>query len=142
MRIWHKALIPVLPRQQLLAQWRECCCIARNIAVNGTPNHLLVNKVMDYPMSHFKRYTSLIAREMERRGYNCERDKFTKWYIGSNNEFVSYIELFSGWHNIRYLRQCYYNLEEKYDCGGISEDEWHPIKERFKKLTEKQRSVM
>lgn len=25
MRLWHKDLIPYLPRQQLLGQWRECC---------------------------------------------------------------------------------------------------------------------
>ena len=47
MRLWHKDLIPYLPRQQLLGQWRECCCIVRNIAMLGTPNHILVNKVMD-----------------------------------------------------------------------------------------------
>ena len=48
MRLWHKDLIAFLPRKQLLGQWRECCAIARNIAVNGTPNHVLVNKVLDY----------------------------------------------------------------------------------------------
>lgn len=25
MRLWHKDLIPVLPRKQLLGQWLECC---------------------------------------------------------------------------------------------------------------------
>ena len=39
MRLWHKDLISVLPRQQLLGQWRECCLIARNIAEKNTPNH-------------------------------------------------------------------------------------------------------
>lgn len=43
MRLWHKELIPYLPRQQLIAQWRECCAIASNLASKGTPNHLLVN---------------------------------------------------------------------------------------------------
>lgn len=28
MRIWHKDLIPVLPREQLVAQWKECSAIA------------------------------------------------------------------------------------------------------------------
>lgn len=28
MRLWHKDLIHYLPRQQLIAQWRECCAIA------------------------------------------------------------------------------------------------------------------
>ena len=48
MRLWHKDLITVLPRQQLMAQWRECCCIIKNITEKGTPNHLLVNKIMNY----------------------------------------------------------------------------------------------
>lgn len=27
----------------------------------------------------------------------------------------------------RYLKQNLYNLQEKYDCGGISEDDWDNI---------------
>ena len=41
-----------------------------------------------------------------------------------------YHELFAGWHDDRYLLQCYYNLQEKFDCGGITEDEWIIIDER------------
>ena len=48
MRLWHKDLIPVLPRQQLLSQWREVCGIARDINAEGTHNHLLVNRVSNY----------------------------------------------------------------------------------------------
>ena len=44
-------------------------------------------------------------------------------------EIVPLKDLFPGWHNDRYLAQCYYNLEEKYDCGGVAE-EW------FRKITE------
>ena len=36
------------------------------------------------------------------------------------------------WHNDRYLAQCYYNLQEKYDCGGISEDEWQKIEDFYR----------
>ena len=49
MRCWHKDLISVLPKQQLLGQWRECCLIAKNIAEQGTPNHILVNRIFNYP---------------------------------------------------------------------------------------------
>ena len=56
MRLWHKELIPYLPRQQLLGQWRECCAIAKSIAETGTPNHVLVNKIMEYPKPHFVLY--------------------------------------------------------------------------------------
>ena len=40
-------------------------------------------------------------------------------------------KLFEDWHNHRYLKQCLYNLEEKYDCGGISREEWIPIYNKF-----------
>lgn len=132
MRLWHKDLISVLPDKQLVSQWRECCCIARNISVNGTPNHILVNKILDYPIEHFHRYAQEVAYEMLHRGYKCDLDKF-KSYNKNGTKFVnmpSHTELFEGWHNDHYLRQCYYNLQEKYDCGGISEDEWHKVQDK------------
>lgn len=135
MRLWHKDLIPVLPRQQLLSQWRECCCIAKNMAEKGTPNHLLVNKILDYPPIHFKIYCKLVEEEMIRRGYKVndsakntlidnihkaeEKNIFNRSRIGT---------LYSDWHNDRYFWQCYFNLQEKYDCGGITKEEWDMIK--------------
>ena len=79
MRLWHKDLIQVLPRQQLLSQWRECCAIAKSIAEKGTPNHIIVNKIMDYPIEHFIAYTTLVKQEMQKRGYKCDTSRFTKW---------------------------------------------------------------
>lgn len=130
MRLWHKDLIQVLPRQQLIAQWRECCCIARNIAVNGTPNHILVNKIMDYPVSDFHRYARLVADEMEYRGYNCDYKRFTQYKKALGFKATDMLlgnPIFEGWHNHRYLLQCYFNLAEKYDCGGISRQEYARI---------------
>ena len=126
MRLWHKDLIDVLPRQQLLGQWRECCCIAKNILINGTPNHILVNKILNYPASQFIVYAIAIRDEMERRGYKCDFKKFSKWWVNRNRDW-ELSEIFPDWHNDRYLRQCLYNLEEKAVCGGMSADEWNKI---------------
>lgn len=134
MRLWHKDLIQVLPRQQLLGQWRECCAIARNIAVNGTPNHILVNKILEYPMEDFHRYARLVADEMEKRGYRCDYKRFAKYKKALGFKATDMMQdtpIFDGWHNDRYLRQCYYNLQEKYDCGGISDEEYCPIADFF-----------
>lgn len=128
MRLWHKELIQVLPRQQLVSQWRECCCIARNIDVDGTPNHLLVNKLLEYPESHFNVYTLHVYKEMEKRRYKCDWNKFTKWRINRNYDW-ELKDIFPDWHTDRYLRQCYYNMQEKYDCGGISNEEWAKVHE-------------
>lgn len=135
MRLWHKDLIPVLPRQQLVAQWRECCAIAKNISEKGTPNHILVNRIMDYPIDHFIYYTELVELEMRERGYHPKWDNFEKYGLMPQDGRIKCGNkiLFSEWHNDRYLEQCVKNLEEKYDCGGISEDEWMGVKDATKR---------
>ena len=139
MRLWHKDLIPVLPRQQLIAQWRECCCIARNIAVNGTPNHILVNKILDYPIDHFWNYTELVIFEMKERGYSVDVEKFLQHYRKIGKAWAKPLDdnIYQDWHNDRYFLQCYCNLQEKYDCGGIPEDEWSRIEKEFGRIWEK-----
>lgn len=142
MRLWHKDLIPYLSRKQLLAQWRECCAIASNIANKGTPNHLLVNKIFDYNAFHFWNYSLLVVEEMKNRGYKISTKSFNNF---KNNFFqkdltekevlpasdITFEKLFWSWHNDRYLKQCLYNLQEKYDCGGIPEKEWKKIENNF-----------
>lgn len=141
MRLWHKDLIPVLPRQQLLSQWRECCAIANSIATKGTPNHILVNEILNYPMIHFVAYVDLVLNEMHERGYKVSEKSYTtlcKNLERGIDHFKVNFELslirdsgdvFMNWHNDRYLKQCFYNLQEKYDRGGIPDREWQKIKD-------------
>lgn len=140
MRLWHKDLIPVLPRQQLLGQWRECCLIAKNIVEKGTPGHILVNRIMEYPLEHFYRYCGYVFAYMVDKGYKCDETKLLMYtdvysckYAFWHGEFVALDYLFSRWHNKRYLSQCYYNLQEKYDCNGITLDEFTAIHNLFLK---------
>ena len=150
MRLWHIDLIPYLPRQQLLAQWRECVCIAKNLAEKGTPNHILVNKILDYPDCHFVEYINRVSQEMKRRGYkvNLKSVEKTTEYVNvwsrkwveklSSDEidelFNKYHKIFECWHNRQYLTQCFYNLQEKYDCGGMSEEEYTKLKNGYHSL--------
>ena len=128
MRLWHKDLIEVLPHKQLVGQWRECCLIAKNISADGTPNHLLVNRIMEYPMSHLYNYGVLVCEEMGRRGYKCDFNKFSHWFTYPHETYqVDFDDLFVNWHTHRYFWQCFYNLEEKHDCGGMSDTEWDKI---------------
>ena len=128
MRLWHKDLIKALPREQLVAQWRELSAIAGNLNTKGTPNHILVNKVLDYPREHFISYAFWVRQEMTRRGYRTMESVWNKIYCTRETDFgemeiIPLEDLFPGWHNDRYLEQCYFNLEEKYDCGGVAQ-EW------------------
>ena len=141
MRLWHKDLIPVLPTKQLIAQWRELCAIAGSIDKNGTPNHLLVNKVLNYPPLHYIIYTDAICEEMKKRGYVVSRSAYTTLSarLGRNLDVFDmqtylYVpkgvsEVYRDWHNERYLIQCYSNLQEKFDCGGIPKYEWDAIED-------------
>lgn len=128
MRLWHKDLISVLPRQQLLGQWRELALIAKDIIETGKTNHILINKIMDYPLVHFRNYSLLIHNEMVRRGYRIDKKVKDKMFSVSDYNKIEIDKLYSDWHNERYLKQCLSNLEEKYDCGGVSEDEWEMVK--------------
>ena len=132
MRLWHKDLLRVLPQKQICSQWRECCLIAKEIAENGTPNHILVNKIMDYDIKDFITYTTLVRIEMERRHYKCNGDNFIKYFEPKINFTIWGKNIFEGWHNDIYLRECLYNLEEKAMCGGIPADDWKVIYERYK----------
>lgn len=126
MRLWHKDLITVLPPMQLKGQWRECCLIAKALHY-GNLNHILVNRVKDYPIEHFFVYGHLVWFEMRTRGYKCYNiSRFTD-YFDDYLVAITEDELFDGWHNDRYLRQCLYNLEEKAICGGIPASEWQKI---------------
>ena len=147
MRLWHKNLIKVLPRKQLIAQWRELCCIAKNVADKGTPNHALVNKVLNYSWIHFNTYTNLVIQEIQNRGYKISKNSYLKFcensskardYFDNRPDNVcikSLDDVYKSWHNEKYYVQCFYNLEEKHDCGLISDNEWEKIIKAYIKYT-------
>lgn len=74
MRLWHQRLIPLLPRQQLLGQHRECCALRGNGW--GKP-HATVNYVFEHPYAWLYEYHLLIMQEMQNRGYNTD----PKWKL-------------------------------------------------------------
>lgn len=128
MRLWSKQIISVLPREQLVAQWRECSAIAGNIKLKGTPNHILVNKIMDYPLDHFISYAYYVRQEMINRGYKTMDSVWNK-IVGLKPDWklIFITNIYPYWMNITYLRICYWNLYEKYLCGGMSKEDWIKI---------------
>ena len=65
MRLWHKALIPYLPKQQLLGQWREL-----NSIYKRQNRHILINFIYDYDPVMLYYYSKLVINEMDKRNYN------------------------------------------------------------------------
>ena len=133
MRLWHKALLPYLPLLQLRGQYREVFLVASEIRKKGTPNHILVNKVQEYPLTHLAAYLQAVTAEMEKRQLKYDKNKVAELYsFLGEPQAVTYEDIFKDWHNDRYLRQCLYNLQEKADCGRPDATEWARIEENFK----------
>ena len=90
---------------------------------------------MNYDLNHLCEYSILVYNEMINRNYKVNKDVLYYIYdITKNHCHIPINDIFSEWHNNRYLKQCLYNLEEKYDCGGISKGEWNVIYKNFNKF--------
>ena len=135
MRLWHYKLLPVLPDKFIIAEWRECIAIKRQWE-KGTLKHRLVSYVINYDKINFLAYVYRIKRELENRSIKYQLKYFTEIYdFCSSKEWTNFIleKVNYPEHNDRYLKQCYYNLQEKYDRGIITEEEWQKIEEKIEK---------
>ena len=142
MRLWDYRLLKVLPDRFIISQWRECIAIKRQWE-KGTLKHRLVSYVMDYEPEFFVAYTFWIRKEMGNRGIKYQ-DKYYKEIesmctfgrlsIFDLSEYKHYPE-----HNDRYLKQCYYNLQEKADRGIITKEEWKLIHKNIYGLIEEEK---
>lgn len=66
-------------------------------------------------------------------GYPIAAYPFCKW-IAADYDDVPFDDIFKDWHTERYFWQCYYILEEKFDCGEISFEEWEVLCDQFCEL--------
>ena len=124
MRIWHTFLINVLPREQLVSQWRECSALASSIISKDTPNHILVNFILDYDYDHFISYAYYIREEMTKRGYRTMNSVWNKIVaLKPNWTLLPLNEVYANKMDNFYLTVCYYNLKEKYMCGMFNDFE-------------------
>ena len=140
MRLWHYKMIPVLPVKHLCSQFRECSAVASMIN-NNKVNHIIINRVKDYPIEHFYLYCRLVINEMFRRNYKMSPIVLEKLGYNLSIDYTVCEEndilyngspIFKNWHNDRYLKQCLYNFQEKYDCGGLTNEQWSKIYNKFK----------
>ena len=140
MRIWDVRLLKFLPDLQFKGQLREMMLIMRDWRDKGRTNHLLINKVMEYPKNDFVRYFIEYEKEYYAR-YGKRLDK--QW-----KEFDNFSEdendnkgkgIFKDWHNKEYLRICMSNLFEKHKYGvgksRISDTEWQTLLRGYKEIT-------
>lgn len=118
MRLWNYKLVTngLLPKSQLLGLWREL-----NSIFKKQDNHILINYVYEYPKKNLLLYTHYAIVEMIRRGYKIKSLENYKNYFGdltvNENDLRKQVNPFPQHHTDRYLKQCFYNMQEKYDRG-------------------------
>ena len=131
MRLWEISLLPYLPREQLIGCWREASAIAGKIKKENKINHILVNFIMDYDFDHFISYCFYLREEMTSRGYRTMDSVWNKIIsLKPNYTLLPRFEIYPEKMNkfgLTYKNICYYNLYEKYLCGGIKQEDWNRI---------------
>lgn len=140
LRIWPWQLLPYLPDQQFKGQLRELVAILRGWQDKGQTNHLLINRVMDYPKYHLLRYYSLYSFEYKRR-YNKEigigiTRQFIDFCFGKDYKYVE--APFPEWHNKAYTKIAMANILEKHMAVGrsrVSDDEWKRLCKGYERVT-------
>lgn len=139
-RLWHYKLLPILPDKMIVAEWRECIAIKRQWE-KGTLKHRLVGYVMNYSKEYFMQYVAHVDSEMTMRGIK-HQNKYYIEILGFCEEDIDeeskYVVMNYPEHNNRYLKQCYYNLQEKADRGIITKEEWKFIHKNIYGLIEEE----
>ena len=129
MRLWHYKLIEngLLPKSQLLAQWREL-----NSIFKKQDKHILINYIYNYDKRPLLNYSQAVMREMLNRSYKINNYLNYQLYFLHIYSFGT--ERFKE-HDDEYLTICYWNLREKYLRGqkDFSADLWQEIEEFYKK---------
>ena len=131
MILWHKDLIKVLPRTQLLRLLRDCIRIANlknqygEVIASDISNQyrLSAMQVNDYDIDDVLAYTKLVCDEIQKRLYQVSdttMQKVKKMFtinalVDVNSKkymFLPHDEIFKEWHNIKYLQECYCVIDE------------------------------
>lgn len=137
MRLWHVDLLPYLPDAQFKGQLRELVAIKRDWETKGKTNHLLINRVMEYPKNELVKYFVMYEAIYHKR--------YGKWIFEKWQEFKAFDDgshtnsIFPCWHNKEYLRVCMANLYEKHFFGvgksRITDEEWQRLLDGYKAIT-------
>lgn len=140
MRLWHIDLLPYLPDLQFKGQLRELVAIMHDWRDKGKTNHLLINRVMDYPKSELSTYFHhYLLAYYERYNKDLpfktvkEFEEFSPYYFEISEP------IYEDWHDKDYLRVCMANLYEKHEFGlgnsRITYAEWKRLLDGYEAIT-------
>lgn len=115
MRLWPVTFFPFMPNSQILSQKREVDLIWKDIAYHKKTNHILINYIWEYEDYEMQllSYYNLLYVEFQKRGFKFNWSQLAPQLWGdklTNKPFAKH-------HTNDYLKQCFYNLQEKYQRG-------------------------
>lgn len=140
MTIWHKDLIPYLPKAQLMVQWEYCYHILEVLLDKGTLEGSF-SKVLNYSFTQFASYTYVVLVEIRKREYDLDANSLVLFISNlfklrdNFNNTCKEMEIYEDWHNDDYLKECLHDLEKQVNMGNISMEDWSIIYNRFKDIT-------
>jgi hypothetical protein len=108
---------------------------------NGTTNHLLINKVMEYDKNHLTTYFMKYCYRYAQRYHKPVSTKYALEFQEFCSEVIGFIDtpIFDGWHTREYLRSNMANLYEKHFFGigksRITDEEWQRLLDGYKNIT-------
>lgn len=141
MRLWHYKLLPYLPDAQLRGQLRELVAIMHDWRDKGKTNHILINRVMEYPRSELLQYYLHYHIAYSRRYEKMPKGDLTLEFMLFGNDAPvpdRMVPVYKGWHNKQYLRVCMANLYEKHFGRGasrIADEEWQRLADGYRIIT-------
>lgn len=120
MRLWDYRLVKnnLLPKSQLVAQWREL-----NSIFKKQDNHILINYVYEYSKDDLYVYSLLVMDAMKYKGIKIRNwDTFDKYFRGQLSKNMNGVDIydyepFKNHHTEQYLLICFMNLYEKFLRG-------------------------
>lgn len=138
MRLWHHEMIDLLPKSQLLAQWREL-----NSIFAKEDRHILINYIYEYPKEHLFAYTSSILQEMRARNINIRTMDKMNDYFSDIDQTITVDNPFWRHHDDEYFEICYFNLKEKFLRGqkDFEKDRFDKLENRYKTIQSKKDMV-
>ena len=116
MRLWHYELLPYLPKSQLIAQKRECDLMLKDYVNNKKTNHILINYAWQYNIAEMVGYYLILEKEFGKRNLKFNTKRLESILPLNPTQLVP-LQPYQKHQNDRYLRQCFYNLQEKFDRG-------------------------
>lgn len=140
MRLWAVQLLPYLSEAQFKGQLRELVAIMHDWRDKGKTNHLLINRVMEYPKNDLWIYFIKYHAEYRKRyGKPIKNEIYQEFAKFPDDEGTGeFRQPFPDWHNKEYLRICMSNLLEKHRGIGksrITDEEWARLCEGYEQIT-------